>query len=549
MTDYPDLFVGRITARSSADVQTVLDKVIAYEQTPTPGDWLHEAILVADDDPGSTFMNDMETAANLLAPTVTPTKLYNYDPATSVESHLNTGALMLSYSGHGSSTGWGRWNDDPNRILLRSQVQYLTNGSKQPFVTVANCINGWFTNPDPGVSRVMAEELLLREQKGAIAVWAPANLAFPTINSIIHTELYQAIFQDGVVILGEAVTVAREAALAPENAHLPLNLFEAFTYLGDPALRLDVPAAITLGTQVSANPVLAGSEVTYTLNYQVSGVNGARGVNLINTLPDHVIFQSASVTPSVINGQTLSWNLDDVPEGVYSITITALVDPDAGLQNGDTLSNFTQLTDWAGKMQNSQVATTVVTNDTSPKADFFSSAPDQLGQTTQLISLSTGTNLSYNWDFGDGNSSAIQNPSHIYAQAGTYTATLTVSNGAGDDTLSKQILIIPDAASILPPAAGFVHSSPDTVGETTTFINISQDGGDNENGVTYLWEFGDGATSDSKNPIYIYTSPASYIVRLTIVNSVGSDTTTHTVLIDEAPPPPLQHLYLPTILK
>lgn len=81
-----------------------------------------------------------------------------------------------------------------------------------------------------------------------------------------------------------------------------------------------------------------------------------------------------------------------------------------------------------------------------PTAGFTSSSPDTLGETTSFTDTSTGTNISgYSWDFGDGNSSITQNPTHQYAAAGTYTVTLTVTNPAGNDSFSDIVTILPAA--------------------------------------------------------------------------------------------------------
>jgi len=49
---------------------------------------------------------------------------------------------------------------------------------------------------------------------------------------------------------------------------------------------------------------------------------------------------------------------------------------------------------------------------------------------------------SYSWDFGDSNSSTDENPTHTYAADGTYTVTLTVTNGAGSDETSQDITVM-----------------------------------------------------------------------------------------------------------
>jgi PKD repeat protein len=74
---------------------------------------------------------------------------------------------------------------------------------------------------------------------------------------------------------------------------------------------------------------------------------------------------------------------------------------------------------------------------TSPTVDF-DFAPGGLDYI--FIDKSSGA-FFYNWNFGDGNTSILQNPSHTYAQSGTYTVTLTVSNPCGQVNASKTITV------------------------------------------------------------------------------------------------------------
>jgi len=75
----------------------------------------------------------------------------------------------------------------------------------------------------------------------------------------------------------------------------------------------------------------------------------------------------------------------------------------------------------------------------APTASFTDSCTDLNCSFTDGSSDSDGTIVSRSWNFGDGNSSAAQNPSHSYASAGTYTVTLTVTDddGATDSTSSS----------------------------------------------------------------------------------------------------------------
>jgi PKD repeat protein len=254
----------------------------------------------------------------------------------------------------------------------------------------------------------------------------------------------------------------------------------------------------------------------------------------------------------------LTWNLGLVSPGSYTLTITGLISEAGDLTDGDILANVAQLSDATGGTQIIQVGATVSTTDIPPVASFFVvESPDQLGQVTEFRSTSTGTNLSHRWDFGDNTAlvnSLTPTMTHTYPAIGTYTATLTVSNGSGSDTATAQVKII-DPSAVEPPLASFTSSSPDKLGQTTTFINTSQDGGADPAHITYLWNFGDGTTSHVKNPVHIYPKVGTYPVQLTIINAnlSLSHTTTGSVIIEESlapfPQPAPKKVFLPVVVK
>jgi uncharacterized membrane protein len=79
-----------------------------------------------------------------------------------------------------------------------------------------------------------------------------------------------------------------------------------------------------------------------------------------------------------------------------------------------------------------------------PTAAFTSSSPDTLGEITQFTNSSTGTALTYSWNFGDGSPVSNQvNPAHMYTAAGSYMVTLTATNPAGTDVTTVLVEIIP----------------------------------------------------------------------------------------------------------
>lgn len=79
---------------------------------------------------------------------------------------------------------------------------------------------------------------------------------------------------------------------------------------------------------------------------------------------------------------------------------------------------------------------------TVPTANFTLSASTAcVGDQINFSDMSTGAPDNWVWDFGDGNNSSAQSPSHAYTSAGTYTVTLTSSNTAGSDTFSQSLTI------------------------------------------------------------------------------------------------------------
>ncbi len=156
-----------------------------------------------------------------------------------------------------------------------------------------------------------------------------------------------------------------------------------------------------------------------------------------------------------------------------------------------------------------------------PDADFtFSLAC--YGDTTFFTDLTnpTSTTIStWYWDFGDGNSSNLPNPYHIYALSGSYTVKLVVgfSNGCLD-SVSKSINVFPS------PNASFQYTASCN-GSPTLFF-------DNSNGVgsainSWQWNFDDPLsplnTSTSQFPSHTYANSGNYIVSLTVTNSLGCD--------------------------
>ncbi len=134
------------------------------------------------------------------------------------------------------------------------------------------------------------------------------------------------------------------------------------------------------------------------------------------------------------------------------------------------------------------------------------------------------------WLFGDGGRSTLQNPSYHYSDtSGTsnpFDVTLIVTNNGCKDTLTIENYI-----TIYPPIANFSFTYNCGQKLKRSFFDKSK-GAD-----SWLWNFGDGATSNIKNPVHTYANSGLYIVKLIVFNNATgcSDTTSKNVTVINEP--------------
>jgi len=145
---------------------------------------------------------------------------------------------------------------------------------------------------------------------------------------------------------------------------------------------------------------------------------------------------------------------------------------------------------------------------------------------------SSGPPSSWLWDFGDGATSTEQHPVHVYTEVGTYTVSLTATNASGSDA---ETLV--DYVQALPPAPVASFSSSAASGPVPHSVSFT----DTSSGPpsSWLWDFGDGATSTEQHPVHVYTEVGTYTVSLTATNSTGSDVETGVDYVHVLPPPPV----------
>ncbi len=176
---------------------------------------------------------------------------------------------------------------------------------------------------------------------------------------------------------------------------------------------------------------------------------------------------------------------------------------------------------------NSVTVTNYIIVDTVPVAGYTSTSN---GLTVDFDNTSTNA-TSYSWDFGDGNTSTEEDPSHTYDDDGTYAVELTATNDCGSVTTTETVVVV------TVPTAGFsANSSTGCSPLTVQFSNQSS-----VNATDFDWDFpgGDPASSTDENPTVVYNDPGTYDVTLIVSNAAGSDTVTMIgyVVVNTVPDP------------
>lgn len=184
-------------------------------------------------------------------------------------------------------------------------------------------------------------------------------------------------------------------------------------------------------------------------------------------------------------------------------TTSSVVNPTHTYNNGGTLN--VGLISYSG-CGNDTVWQLVNLNCISPSAAFTSTVNNL---SVSFSNTSIGGTI-YAWNFGDTKTSSSPNPTHIYQNAGTYTVTLTVTNGCGSSVFTQTV-----TTSCVAPVAGF---SVQINGFTAVITNTST------NAANFIWNFGDATTNNiDYNPIKQYSAAGTYTLKLTVGNGCGGN--------------------------
>ena len=306
--NYPDIFIGRFSAETAAQVTAQINKAIAYERDVTTSDtWLSRALGIASDEGGSGGDNGESDIAHM---NNIRTDLLNYgytsvdqvyDPgasASTVTTNVNAGRGFMNYVGHGSNTSWVTTG------FNNTNASALTNGTKTPFIMDVACVNGNFVS-----ITCFAEAWLRNANGGAVAMYA---------SSINQSWSSPMRAQDEVtdLLIAEAKTTVGglyyngSCRMMDVYGSDGVNMFKTWHIFGDASLssRTRTPIAMNV---THPSSITSGT----------TSVNVSTGVNntLVAITYNNVIYGRAFTNSSGNATITLS----NPPTGTLNYTITA----------------------------------------------------------------------------------------------------------------------------------------------------------------------------------------------------------------------------------
>ncbi len=418
---YIDLFVGRFSAETGAQVTTMVDRNIHYEKNITASEsWMANAIGSASAEGSSSTGDDGESDAQHMNNIETDLQNYGYNvtrvyqtggSVQQMTDAINAGKGMINYVGHGSNTSW------VNVAFGQSQIDALTNINKLPFIMDVACVNGNFK------SITCFAETWLRathnnEPAGALAIiastinqaWAPPMRAQDEFNDILvdsyvnnKKRTFGGLTQNGIF------------DMIDHYGSTGNNMSDTWTIFGDPSVMVRTKQAGVM------NP-----------SYPTTITAGSTTMNVTNVVDEALVCLTLNgniLDRKFASGTSATLNFTALPAtGTCILTVTAY--NKVSYQSNITIGGGTPV---------------------APVAAFSASSTTiNTGQAVTFTDQSTNAPTAWNWTFTGGtpSSSTQQNPSVTYDTPGTYSITLSVSNSAGSDTETKTNYITVDEAPI-----------------------------------------------------------------------------------------------------
>ncbi len=332
-----DMAVGRFPVKTLAEARNAVDKVIHYKSSETLGNWRNMVTFVADDEDGTTHIDDADDIASWVNENYGQyniNKIYldayqqvpgaggeRYpDVNRDINNQIFSGSLIMNWTGHGNEQNWAQ-----ERVLGVDDINSWTNYDKLPLFITATCSFSRYDDPELTSA---GEQIFLSPQGGGIALVTTVRIVYSFQNYILNSNFFFKVFEpiDGrMPTMGEALTSGKNAVTTSFDA---INN-RKFLLLGDPALTLNYPQYDIVATEVNDTPLSEGtdtlkalSKVTIKGEVRESGtlLSGFNGIVYPTVYDKPVTVTTLENDPETSNPYTFTEQSNIIYKGKASVT-------------------------------------------------------------------------------------------------------------------------------------------------------------------------------------------------------------------------------------
>lgn len=238
--ELPDIAVGRLPAKTPAEADAMVQKIIRYETAFVDEEsWTTHLLFVADDsDSGGAFCYENQTIIDGHVPADYVTDElclpvgYSQADLDALRANLftsvNAGIGILNYRGHGSIPVW-------SNIMSINDTAAWFNDAYPTFILSADCLDGYFAWPG---WPALGETYFKLTGTGSAGHWSSSGLGFTDEHTVLHQAFYDGLHVAGLTTSGEAAVYSKIIYLATGNHRSEAY---AFILLGDPAMQMAFP--------------------------------------------------------------------------------------------------------------------------------------------------------------------------------------------------------------------------------------------------------------------------------------------------------------------
>jgi len=266
----PDLAYGRFPARTSAEAWEMVDNAVSYERFDlATTDWLNKTVFIGGEDSGYWQVAEA-THRYVIVNHIIPSGMEftairgHFGGSTSdITEAVNAGAMLVNYSGHGSSTTWV----DPR--FTQGNVRNLVNTGEHPFVISNACDTGKYDNTE-----CFAETWVRQGDTGGISFYGASNSTFWDGDDILERRMFDIVFDTPYTTTGE-MAVGGQIFLFMTGYGKSHYYFEVYNLMGDPSIDLwfGIPDAATVTHPAAFVP--GWQEITVEVTVGGSPADGA----------------------------------------------------------------------------------------------------------------------------------------------------------------------------------------------------------------------------------------------------------------------------------